>query len=280
MDARDGRCAHEGRQNGSSDTPRTPRCATERPPTRFGSTGIGPSQLPSPSPTPISHRRAGTLRPHEEPWSASSQRTSSPRIGADYISRLLRRGTPRMADFLAGFNLGDSSPGLLADDPSCTSFEDLQERLSHTIASKVTPTRAGRVSISLEFRAQARLTLDAAELDGDGNDLAALQAVVTGPKTKTIVVSQALSNQPQDNPVLQKAVAKRIVAAVAASDECAWTVREISRGSQGWTFTYICKDSTQQWQRQNAKESHMPVAGEYSNRAPDPRLMSARPYLC
>lgn len=43
-------------------------------------------------------------------------------------------------------------------------------------------------------------------------------------------------------------------------------MRQVSRGEQGWTFTYICKDSWQAWSRQVAKNPAKTVIGEWSEK--------------
>ena len=99
--------------------------------------------------------------------------------------------------------------------------------------------------------------------------------VSVDPSGQTLRVAKAqdaLMNQ-NDNPVLQRTVAKHIIAAVSVADGSNWVLRDMSRVKQDWTFTYLCKDSLQQWNRQNSKNPGTAVVGEYSLKEPDPVLM-------
>ena len=88
----------------------------------------------------------------------------------------------------------------------------------------------------------------------------------------------SLMSQPQDDPVLQRVVAQHIVSAVSATDGCGWTLYDVSRSSKGWNLTYLCDKSSQIWDRQNKSTSKL-VIGEFKNKEPNPKLMSACPLL-
>jgi hypothetical protein len=51
---------------------------------------------------------------------------------------------------------------------------------------------------------------------------------------------------------------------VGEADQSHWIMRSMTRGTQGWTFTYGCKDSAQSWARRNAKNPARTVVGEWS----------------
>lgn len=191
-----------------------------------------------------------------------------------------------MADFLAGFTFG-------ADDASqsrtsaCDSTDDLQFRLRAMLDAKVTPTRAEHVATTLDIAATAQLTLSLSQADNDALEgltnvdpslggIRSTGVTAENPGGATLRVTQAadaLMDQPQDDPVLQRVIAKHIISAVSATDGGAWVMREMSRGLGGWSFSYLCKDSFQQWDRQNKGRSK-PVVGEFTSKEPDPNMMS------
>ncbi|KAI0409570.1 hypothetical protein F4802DRAFT_604271 [Xylaria palmicola] len=155
--------------------------------------------------------------------------------------------------------------GLSAPRPSvaCGSVEDVQDQLGQLLAAKTTATRAEHVSPSFELLSHATFLLatdsDNGVADGTGPDQPQLL-----PVARTVAASETVQNQPTDDPVLQRAVAKHISAAIGAVDKCAWTVRQVTRGAQGWQFTYICRDSLQAWNRAHSKTPGRPVIGAYS----------------
>ncbi|KAI1757276.1 hypothetical protein F4782DRAFT_537518 [Xylaria castorea] len=150
---------------------------------------------------------------------------------------------------------------------ACNSVEDLQGQLHQVLVAKTTDARAEHISPSFELLSHApfHLPVDSenstAEGIGLGPDTTQSQQP---PITRTVIASDTVQNQPADDPVLQKAVAKHISNAVGAVDSSAWTVRQVTRGAQGWQFTYICKDSLQAWNRANTKNTDRPVIGSYS----------------
>ncbi|KAI0101650.1 hypothetical protein GGR51DRAFT_529756 [Nemania sp. FL0031] len=149
---------------------------------------------------------------------------------------------------------------------ACSSVEELQGRLHQLLATKTTDTRAEHISPSFEFLSHTPFYLPAdsenALADGTGPDPAQSQQQL--PIARTVIASETVQNQPADDPVLQKAVAKHISNAIGAVDSSAWTVRQVTRGAQGWQFIYICKDSLQAWNRANGKNPDRPVIGSYS----------------
>ncbi|KAI0428404.1 hypothetical protein F5Y09DRAFT_332579 [Xylaria sp. FL1042] len=160
--------------------------------------------------------------------------------------------------------------GLSTSRPNatCSSVEDLQGQLYQLLAAKTTDTRAEHISPSFELVSHAALhlaadsengTLDGTDRDSEPTPLQQQQHVAS-----TVIVSEAVQNQPTDDPVLQQAVAKHISNAIGVVDHSAWTVRQVTRGAQGWQFTYICKASLQAWKRANAKNTDRPVIASYS----------------
>jgi hypothetical protein len=194
-----------------------------------------------------------------------------------------------MADFLASLNLTRAEPAAPSTARGHASVEDLKTHLRDLIVSNVTATRASHVSTDLQLRDTARFELNASETDAEAiagltnldPALGGLRSTPVGGSTldgsqavRTVDAIETLRNQPHSNPVLQKAVAKHIVAAVGDADSSTWNIREVSRQGQGWTFTYHCRDSAQQWTRQNAKGPEKPVIGEWYRKEPDPVLSS------
>ncbi|KAF2971742.1 hypothetical protein GQX73_g1894 [Xylaria multiplex] len=153
--------------------------------------------------------------------------------------------------------------GLSASRPNvaCSSVEDLQGQLHQLLAAKTTDTRAERISPNFELLSNVIFHLPADVENGTDPGLVQSQQL---PIARTVLASETVQSQPTDDPILQKSVAKHISNAIGAVDNSAWTVRQVTRGAQGWQFTYICKDSLQAWNRVNAKNPDRPVIGSYS----------------
>ncbi|XEV05677.1 hypothetical protein FSHL1_010964 [Fusarium sambucinum] len=236
--------------------------------------------LPSPARTDPS--------PQKEPWAD------------DYLSRLLRRvrhhpnhghranTSPVMADFLASLGFGGAQTTTVSNNSQCDSVEQLQNQLRGILNAKVTSTRAEHVAITTELRATVRFQLTMSELENGTHDnpnnlnTSAEGAQSTGVNgdqdagqpSRVVFANDTIMNQPQDDPALQRSVAKHIISTISSADGSIWIVREVSRGAQGWTFTYLCKDSFQHWSRQTAKNPSKTIVGEFSQREPDPTLHS------
>ncbi|CCT64242.1 uncharacterized protein FFB20_08442 [Fusarium fujikuroi] len=253
---------------------------------------------PSPTCAFVSPQTPGQLRPS---IASATLVTSSPQKepGADeYNSRLLRLARRRptcgqrktMADFLASLGLGGAQTSAASGSSQCGSVEELQLKLRSILDAKATPTRAEHVALTIELRATVRFQLPVSEsengtlesLNNIDPSLGGAQSVGMngnrdeGQLSRVVFANDTLMNQPQDNPTLQRSVAKHIISIISSTDGSTWTVREVSRGTQGWTFTYLCKDSYQQWTRQNAKNQTKTIVGEFSQREPDP-VLHARP---
>jgi ATP-dependent DNA helicase 2 subunit 1 len=192
-----------------------------------------------------------------------------------------------MADFLASFNFDAETPQ--ANNVQLASVDDLKNHLAGILSAKVTATRTEHVAITVELRATVQLVIQLSESENDAlTGLASIDPSLGGVAStginaeqadgrilRAVKVHDALTNQPQDDPALQRAIAKHVIDAIGATDQSTWSVREVSRTSQGWTFTYICKDSLQMWTRQTSKARSIPVIGEYSYKDADPVLMSS-----
>lgn len=152
---------------------------------------------------------------------------------------------------------------------ACSSIEDLTLQLAHLRDTKVTESKAEHISETFEFR--STVVFNVPENESDAADAtqtpdqaagATPSAVPTAPMsgnvttpTREIRAIDTLLNQPTDDPALQKLVAKHIIASLGSVDGSSWTVRSVSRNASGWAFTYLCKNSTQAWMRQNSKHS-------------------------
>lgn len=235
-----------------------------------------PAHPPSPSPS----RRLFTSSLQQEPDSAQSLQSLR---SAQSPGKPLGR---RSMDFLSSFNFRDEEPSRLDSRPFA-SVEELQSQLRDAFSGKVTATRAERVATRLDLAASAELTLGVSE--GENYVLEALStldpslggALSTGVSTdpdegqtaRVVLVSDALMNQPADDPALQRAIANHLVAGVGQADGSEWAVREVSRATQNWVFSYICKGSMQHWQRQHKSKSK-PLVADYSQKEIDPLLAS------
>ncbi|KAI1462047.1 hypothetical protein F4805DRAFT_192260 [Annulohypoxylon moriforme] len=147
----------------------------------------------------------------------------------------------------------------------CSSIREIQDKLHHSLISKSSDTRAEHTSLTFEFRHNTvfHLNADADNNNPDGAIDPAIQSQQQ-PVARSVNVSETVQSQPADDPVLQRAVAKHIVGAMGVIDSSSWVVRQVSRGAQGWTFTYICKDSLQAWNRANGKNTEKPTIASYS----------------
>ncbi|KAI1368621.1 hypothetical protein F5Y08DRAFT_325903 [Xylaria arbuscula] len=159
--------------------------------------------------------------------------------------------------------LGLSSPS--RSSVPCRSLDELQGQLHQLLASTTTDTRANHITPSFELVSNAalHLTADSEHSTPDGADTA-LAVPQQQPIIRTVMVSESVQNQPADDPVLQQTVAKHISNAIGAVDGSSWVVRQVTRGAQGWQFTYICKASLQAWKRANAKNPDRPAIASYS----------------
>ncbi|KYK59612.1 hypothetical protein DCS_00744 [Drechmeria coniospora] len=196
-----------------------------------------------------------------------------------------------MADFLASFNFG--APDAVPSKPSsCVSVDELQTRLHTILEEQTTPTRAEHISTTLDISATAQISLHVPQnenevLDDLNNVDPSLGGIWTcgvataseGQTVRVVNATDVLSNQHQDDPFPQQAVARHIVATVGATDGRSWVMRDMSRGPEGWSFSYLCKDSVQQWNRQNKEKAKL-VIGDYTNKVPDPAAMSRPAFDC
>ncbi|KAI1876684.1 uncharacterized protein JN550_000756 [Neoarthrinium moseri] len=182
-----------------------------------------------------------------------------------------------MDAFLGGLGLGSLGGDAPRTGNGCNSIDDLQRQLHSAFTSKRGDTRAEHISATFELRQNAVLYIQEERESAGPDGLEPLQELAT----RTVNASEALLDQPQDNPALQKAVAKHIAGAVGVVDESTWNVRQVSRATQGWTFTYLCRHSLQAWNRQNTKTpARLPIGISSGNDGLDPVNLSRPAFDC
>lgn len=158
--------------------------------------------------------------------------------------------------------------GSVGADNSCSSIAELQDRLRAHFGTHVTESSATHFVQTFDLRPSTSFSIPVTD-SGNG---ALEQAATLGHTIRQINAFDVIMNQPQDDSEAQSSVAKHIVAALSQVDSSNWTIRAVSRGDQGWIFTYICKNSMGAWTRQctrippkipiaawSAKDSHDPV---------------------
>lgn len=153
---------------------------------------------------------------------------------------------------------------------ACATIEDLTLQLARLRDTKATDTKAEHISETFEFRSTVVFNVPEHESESadpgqnpdqavggtpGGVPTAHMNGNASATTTREIRAIDTLLNQPTDDPALQKLVAKHIIASLGSVDGSSWTVRSVSRNASGWTFTYLCKNSTQAWMRQNSKNS-------------------------
>ncbi|KAK7958466.1 hypothetical protein PG988_013314 [Apiospora saccharicola] len=156
-------------------------------------------------------------------------------------------------------------------------IQDVCQSLANYVARR-TETRAEHISTSFEIRQNAVFEIAVEPEVPEGEDpVHHLQA----PVTRTVNASETIMNQPADDPVLQRIVAKHIIGAIGDVDGSSWNVRQVVRGAQGWDFTYQCKNSLQAWNRQHAKSAGRPPIAAWSGPGgQDPSNMSRPAFDC
>ncbi|KAK3323455.1 hypothetical protein B0T19DRAFT_204987 [Cercophora scortea] len=201
-----------------------------------------------------------------------------------------------MEALLGGLGLGIGASNSGFNGNSCGFVADLQDRLRSLFVTHVAESRADHISATFELRSTTVFFVPSVEPENDaGENGATADSLLGGARasvapntpglgsqsTRQITAIDTLINQPSDNHALQMSVAKHITASLAEVDSSSWTVRQVSRGEQGWTFTYICKDSWQAWSRQTSKNPAKSVIGEWSNKdGPDSINMSRPAFDC
>ncbi|KAK3294852.1 uncharacterized protein B0H64DRAFT_443883 [Chaetomium fimeti] len=177
-------------------------------------------------------------------------------------------------------------------NPACGSVADLQAQLRDLLHNRVTETRADHTSVTFEIRATATFEIPVTDAENEAPEgvsnidpllgVARSSAVTAangnpGQPARRVNAIDALVNQPVDDPALQTTIARQIIMSLRAVDSSNWTVRQVSRSEQGWTFTYICKDSWQAWNRQASKTPAKTVIGEWSEKGGQDPIHLARP---
>ncbi|KAK7956349.1 uncharacterized protein PG986_005571 [Apiospora aurea] len=159
----------------------------------------------------------------------------------------------------------------------CNRIEDVCHSLGNYVARR-TDTRAEHISTSFDIRHNAVFNIVVEPEVAEGEDpVHHLQA----PVTRSLNASETIMNQPTDDPVLQRMVAKHIIGAIGEVDGSSWNVRKVVRGAQGWDFTYQCNNSLQAWNRQNAKSTgRLPIAAWSGPGGQDPVNMGRPAFDC
>ncbi|KAM0273963.1 hypothetical protein ACHAQH_008083 [Verticillium albo-atrum] len=192
-----------------------------------------------------------------------------------------------MAEALLGLAL----PSRL-DDAQTNKFaihhpDQIQEQLRRVIEHKVTQTRAEHVSVTFDIRNTVQFALADVENETSAPPVNVDPALGGAPTptptpggTKTVRVNDVIANQPQDDPSLQRSVATHIVELLSAVDVTSWAIRDISRGAQGWTVTYTCKDSLASWLRQYQKNPDKAIIGDYTQMDPETAIFERPAFDC
>lgn len=159
----------------------------------------------------------------------------------------------------------------------CNTIQDVCQSLAN-YAARRTDTRAEHISTAFEIRQNAVFDIALEPEVPEGEDpVHHLQP----PVTRTINASETIMNQPTDDPALQRIVAKHVIGAIGKVDGSSWNVRQVVRSTQGWDFTYQCKNSLQVWHRQNAKSAGRPPIAAWSGPGgQDPVNMSRPAFDC
>lgn len=155
----------------------------------------------------------------------------------------------------------------------CNTIQDVCQSLTSYVARR-TDTRAEHISTTFEIRRNAVFDIAVEPEVPEGEDpVHHLQL----PVTRTINASETIMNQPTDDPVPQRIVAKHIIGAIGEVDGSSWNVRQVVRGAQGWDFTYQCKNSLQAWNCQNAKTPGRPPIAAWSGPGGQDSINMSRP---
>jgi len=186
--------------------------------------------------------------------------------------------------------------GASNNNRSCGSIADFQEQLRDIFKDKVTESRAEHLSLTFELRSTAVFHIPVTETDNEALEQASnIDPLLGGARSSSVPnpdgtggqparqinAIDTLINQPRDDHVLQNSVSKHIISSLSEIDGSNWTVRQVSRNEQGWTFTYICKDSWTAWSRQAAKNPPKLVVGEWSSKdGQDPVNLSRPAFDC
>ncbi|KAK4454318.1 hypothetical protein QBC34DRAFT_421322 [Podospora aff. communis PSN243] len=185
--------------------------------------------------------------------------------------------------------------GVAEPTHSISSVADLQERLRSEFNSKVTNTSAKHISEVFELPPSVVFDIPVSEPENEALESAAAVDPLLGGTQSSVAPSlggagqpvrrinaiDTLMNQPSDDNALQKSVAKHIISSLSEIDRSHWVIREVSRGDQGWTFTYVCKDSTAAWTRQTSKAPAKVPIGAWSNKdGQDPVNMGRPSFDC
>lgn len=156
---------------------------------------------------------------------------------------------------------------------TCGDAEDLQNQLRSLVASKSSDTRAEFITTAFEFCHNTVFGIPVEHEAASADPVLQLQP----PSIRAVNASEAVVNQPTDDPALQRLVAKHIADTIAAADGSVWNVRQVFRGAQGWVFTYQCKHSLQAWLRQQGKNPDRPPIAAFNASVGQDHINMSRP---
>ncbi|KAK4165901.1 hypothetical protein QBC43DRAFT_23574 [Cladorrhinum sp. PSN259] len=189
-------------------------------------------------------------------------------------------------DALLGLGVGKCNP-------SCGSIADLQGQLRDLLSTRVTESSAQHVTETFEIRSSAVFEIPTTQSGNEALETTPhIDPLLGGVQPSTVPAvgvngepvparrinaTDALMVQATDDNVLQKIVAGHIIASLGQVDNSQWIVRQVSRTDQGWTFSYNCKDSQAEWDRQSAKTPAKTAIAEWSEKGGQDPVHLARP---
>ncbi|OAA65955.1 hypothetical protein SPI_02742 [Niveomyces insectorum RCEF 264] len=162
-----------------------------------------------------------------------------------------------------------------SDGPQCRSVDDLKAKIAQLFVGKVSETRAEHVSASFDIPGVVALNLGAAT-GHNGREAVVLGSAEgnTGdpasggggggnhlnPLIRNVVnVRDVVMNQPEEKPIMQRAVAGFLIMSVRQADGSMWDMQSTTRAAQGWTITYVCQNSLGCWLKAH---KHRHVVGQ------------------
>ncbi|CAI0641753.1 unnamed protein product [Colletotrichum noveboracense] len=187
-----------------------------------------PRPPPSSLSHPSSHGRGTALSRPQSHNITRTQQSPSAKSRLSSLAALINRNekdsrqNPAMAEALLG--LAPSSYGdALSDKFSIAKPEDLPAQLQQDLETKRTPTRCEHVSVTLDVPSTVEFAIRESDGDAQENIDPALSGfrsqTVEGQQVKVVRAYDAIIQQPHDNPAMQRAVAKHIVALLSTVDE-------------------------------------------------------------
>ncbi|KAK2595967.1 hypothetical protein QQS21_006497 [Conoideocrella luteorostrata] len=194
-----------------------------------------------------------------------------------------------MADFLASFNFG-ADDDFAPRSNACKSVGELQQRLQKSVDEKTTKTRAERVTTRLEIAGTAEFIVtltqarkhDAGIVDpalSGGDPMEVQPTNENESQTCVFTALELIRKQPSAAPAVQEVVAEQIVEAASAADKSTWVLHQSEMTPSGWTFTFLCEESTKLWNFRNTGKKTA-IVGDYKKKDPDPIQMNRPAFDC